>query len=624
MMRPGASRCVYLFPGLSAVLCLLLWLPGCGSSGGGIVNDGSRLEGKNLERANRLYGQLQREVSLGRDRKSLELSATLLDYYPTFNRNDEVLVLALEASDRLGDSREARALGDELLGRYPTSPMVDKTLLRLSDLCLADADTFSAVKYLVRYHNRDPLRGTMQDGRPRGDDLMNRLTPAEVGMLMDQEEGGPLWSYLGHTQLSMLVHDGRYAEAEQIGGLLREADLGDRWTIDSLALLQGEGAGSVGLPHRPTVGRLNMDQIGVLCPLTGRYAVLGNAFYDGVLLAIKAANQELDAEYVPLVEDTGADPVTAALGARRLAAEDGCGALFGSMMSGPTSSVALVADIYGVPLVSPTATNDKIWELGDGIFQTNLTGVHEVRLLAQLATTILLKKRFAILHENTSDGEGQAMIFKAEVEKFGGQVVAIETYNLADTDFRKAILGMKKERPEVIFTPATVDQMILLAPQLDFYKAGALVMGLSHWNSPRLFERASTVLERAIFPSELALFPSLWTGHFNAGFDSEKYPREATALALKSYQGMRLLLDTLSRSGAVNRSQLKEALELRLASRDIESEGPESFASTVRVFRGQRALPFPSGIFVEAWELTDGAVADTLSTVPDESMDYGN
>lgn len=327
---------------------------------------------------------------------------------------------------------------------------------------------------------------------------------------------------------------------------------------------------------------------------------------------MEASNRDLDREFTPLVEDTGGDPVIAALAARRLASEDGCGALFGAMMSDPTASVALVSDIYGVPLVSPTATNDKIWELGSGIFQTNLTGVHEVRLLAQLATKILLKHRFAILYENTPAGERQAQIFRAEVEKFGGEVVAVESYNLADTDFRKAILAMKKQRPEVIFTPATVDQMILLAPQLDFYKAGALVMGLSHWNSPRLFERAAMVLERAIFPSDLALFPSLWTGEFNAGWDAKQYPREAGALALKSYQGMRLLLDSLHHSGAASRAQLREALERRLANRDIQAEGPESFATTVRVFRGDRALPFPSGIFAEAWALTDGAPADSL------------
>ncbi|PID78868.1 hypothetical protein CSB20_12905, partial [bacterium DOLZORAL124_64_63] len=603
MKRPGAMRNRHLFWGLPAVVLLAGLLGACTTAGGGAVGVQSQdgLDAKQRAQAERLYGQLQREASLHRDRKTLELAGNLLDYYPAFERNDEALSLAVEAADRLGDRPRARAFGDELLATRPTSPLVDKTLLRLSDLSLADADTFAAVTYLIRYHNRDPRRSTLGDGHPRSAPLIQRLSPEELEILARQEQERPLWSYLKFIQIRQYMDAGRFPEAEVAAAEVRAAGLQDQFAVSALDLVSGKGPADGNLPHRPTFGRVNMEQVGVLCPLTGRYAMLGNAFYDGALLAVEAANKELGRQFTPLVEDSGGDPVLAALASRRLASEDGCGALFGAMMSNPTAAVALVADIYGVPLVSPTATNDRIWELGDSVFQTNQTGVHEVRLLAQLATTVMLKHRFAILHENTPGGQRHAQVFKAEVEKFGGEVVSIETYNLADTDFRKAILAMKEERPEVIFTPATVDQMILLAPQLDFYKAGALVMGLSHWNSERLFDRTGAVLERAIFPNDLALFPTLWTGDFNAGWDGKKYPGEAKNLAFKSYQSMRLLLDTMHQSGATNRAQLQDALSRRLANRDILTKGPDSFASTVRVFRGDRAQPFPAGIFSEAW-----------------------
>lgn len=594
------------------LLGVALILVGCASSVKPDVNSEAELKGKDLAQAEKLYANLRREVSLNRDRKSLDLAGTLLDYYPAFSRNDEVLLLALNSAARLGDLPQAQGLGDELLARYPQSPLVDQTLLRVSDLSLAQADTFSAVVYQLRYHNRDPLRSTLPSGLPRCNSLLLTLGGAELGRLMEQEKGHPLWTYLGYLKCDQELADGMYQQAEMVVAELRAAEPDDSWSVMAMELLSGQGLVAGGPARRPTVGKINMEQVGVLSPLTGRYAVLGNAFYDGAILAVEDASRETERQFVLKVEDTAGDPVTAALAARRLCSEDACGSLFGALMSNPTASTALVADIYGVPLVSPTATNDHVWELGDGIFQTNLTGLHEVRLLAQLATTVMLKERFAILHENTPEGERHALVFQTEVEKFGGTVVSVETYNLADTDFRKAILAMKKARPEVIFTPATVDQMILLAPQLDFYKSGALVMGLSNWNSQRLFERTSTVLERAIFPSDLALFPTLWTGDFNANWDGKNYPREATALALKSYQAMRMLLDTLHQSGATNRHQLQDALQRRLANRDIQAEGPESFSTTVRLYSNERAMPFPSGIFAESWALTDGAVSDSL------------
>ncbi len=597
--------------GLTALAMILS--AGCSPSYQQDVDGSQELMGKELEQAEKLFANLRQEVSLHRYRKSLHLAGTLVDYYPAFARNDEVLAMAMDSATRIGDIPQARGLGDELLLRYPQSPLLDQTLLKVSDLALAESDTLNAVQYQLRYHNRDPLRSTLGSGLPRCDALLQTLNAAELGSMMGQQNGRPLWSYLGFLRTSKYLDDGLYPQAEVVVAELRAADLNDPWSLAAMDLLVHQGLAAGGAPHRPTVGRVNMDQVGVLSPLTGRFAVLGNAFYDGAILALNAANAETDREFILKVEDTAGDPVTAALAARRLCSEDACGSLFGSLMSNPTASIAVVADIYGVPLVSPTATNDHLWELGDGIFQTNLTGQHEVRLLAQLATSVMLKERFAILHENTPDGTRQAQIFAAEVEKFGGQVVAIEQYNLADTDFRKVILAMKKSRPEVIFTPATVDQMILLAPQLDFYKAGALVMGLSNWNSERLFQRTSSVLERAIFPNDLALFPALWTGEFNAGWDGKNYPKEAEVLALKSYQAMRLVLDTLYQSGASNRAQLQDALERRLANRDIQAQGPESFSNTVRMYQNDRAVPFPAGVFAESWALTDGAVVDSLA-----------
>ncbi len=614
------------FCGLGLVPVLLVVLvaaciSGCSPSYQEDANTTEELSGSQLEQAEKLYANLRREVSLQRDRKSLELAGTLLDYYPAFDRNDEVLLLAVDSATRLEDLPRARSFGDELLSRYPSSPLVDQTLLKVSELSLAASDTFSAVVYQLRYHNRDVQRSTQFDGLPRCDSLLKTLGASELGSLMDEEKGNSLWTYLGYLRTADYLNDGLYPQAELVVGELRVVDQDEQWTVAAAGLLMGQGGLAGGTTRRPTIGRVNMDQVGVLSPLSGRYAVLGNAFYDGALLALDVTNEELGTQFVLKVEDTGGDPVTAALAARRLCAEDACGSLFGSLMSNPTASTALVADIYGVPLVSPTATNDHVWELGAGIFQTNLTGLHEVRLLAQLATTVMLKERFAVLHENTPEGERHAQVFASEVEKFGGQVVAVVQYNLADTDFKKAILSMKKERPEVIFTPATVDQMVLLAPQLDFYKAGALVMGLSNWNSERLFQRTGQVLERAIFPNDLALFPTLWTGEFNGRWVGKNYPKEATALALKSYQAMRLLLDTMAQSGATNRGQLQEALIRRLANRDMEAEGPESFSTTVRMFSNEQPVPFPSGIFAESWALTDGAEPDSLSMLGMEDLD---
>ena len=316
------------------------------------------------------------------------------------------------------------------------------------------------------------------------------------------------------------------------------------------------------------------------------------------------------------VEDSEGNPVAGALAARRLCQEEGSIALLGALMSDPTVATALVADHWQTPLVSPTATNDRIWELGEGIFQTNLTGLYETRMLAALATTVMLKKRFGLMYPDTPEGRRYAEVFRTEVENLGGEIVAEVSFPSRGTDFKDPILKLRKERPEVLFVPASVDQMVLLGPQLDFYHAGSLVLGLSNWNSEKLRERSATVLERAIFPNDLALFPAEWTSEFRARWNGENYPREATTLALKSYQATRMILDTIAQSEATSRVQMTHALRNRLASRDFEAEGPESFAGTVRMFRSTEIIPFPGSRFAEGWMLTEGAAVDSLLVQP--------
>jgi len=590
----------------------LIWFAACGSGGSPPVEEEESLTGSSLEQAQRLYGQLKREHSLHRDRQALDLAATLVDYYPKFAENDDVLRMAILSAQRLGDLAMARGLTDELLVRYPDSPLVDETLLKGADQAAAMGDTLAAAGYLVRYHDRDPARGTKADGQPRADVYLEPLDAGELAELMGASTSSQLWSYLGYLRVGALMADGRYSVAESVTAHMESARPDDRWTLATRDLLS-DSPGVDGRPGRRSKEAVSPDQIGVLSPLSGRYSVLGNAFFDACLLATQAANAETGRTFELKVEDTGGDPVQAALAARKLCEEAGSVAVFGSLMSDPTVPAAVVCDLYGVPLVSPTATNDHIWQLGSRVFQTNITGLYEVRLLAQLATTVMLKERFAIIHPDTPEGRRHADVFTAEVEAFGGQIVATSTYPSQGTDFRVPILEVREHRPEVIFAPATVDQMVLLGPQLDFYRAGSLVLGLSNWNSPRLVERAGTVLERAVFPSDLVLFPAEWTDEFNASWNPDLYPREATSLALKTYQSMRILLDTLHASGAANRAQLAEALARRLDNRDVVAEGPESFANSVHMIRSERISAFPAAVFAESWALNEGAAADSLA-----------
>ncbi len=596
-------------------LCGMCGISGCGS--GGKPDTGTdQLTGSDLEQAERLYFRLVREHSLQRDSEALAVADLILDQYPAFVRNDEVLDIAIDSAARLGRQESALDLTDQLLDQYPDSPKVNPSLARGAELAVAAGDSLRGAGYHVSLYDRDPAGQTGPDGRPLAAPFFSGLDLDQLTELASLRPDGAMAPYLGYLRVGRMMAEGGVAEAENVVIDLENQAPENVWTLASRDILGG-GSGLVG---PGMASEVLANQVGVICPLTGRYAVLGNAFYDAALLALEVSNAEMGTSYELKVEDSEGNPVAGALAARRLCREEGSIALLGALMSDPTVAAAIVADHWQTPLISPTATNERIWELGEGIFQTNLTGLYETRMLAALATTVMLKKRFGLMYPDTPEGRRYADVFRTEVENLGGEIVAEVTFPSRGTDFKDPILTLRRERPEVLFVPASVDQMVLLGPQLDFYHAGSLVLGLSNWNSEKLRERSATVLERAIFPNDLALFPSEWTLEFREKWNGENYPREATSLALKSYQATRMILDTLAQSEAASRVQLSLALRNRLASRDFESEGPESFARTVRMFRSTEIIPFPGARFAEGWLLTEGAVADSLLAEPFEAV----
>lgn len=609
---PGLFR--RLLPAMLAGAVVLL-AAGCGGTGGGTGGDPAAGSGA----AGRLHARALTAYSLERDDEVLDLVRTLAGRYPGYARSDEVLVLGVGSARRQNDTDAALALTDRLLERYPHSPLVDPALLQAAELSIAAGDTLRACGFLLAYHDRTPAAGDAGTIPPRQADLFAGLDADDLAELRSRHSESGLAPWLGYLRTRDLLVRTRFPEATVQVEDLEATAPSATWTVRARALLAAP-ATALRRPRSSGGGAVQPGRIGVLAPLTGRYAVLGNAYVDACMLAVTTANAESDSVFELQVEDTAGDPVVAALAARRLCAEGGSIALVGAMLSATTATAAVVADQWQVPVVSPTATNDRVWELGPGIYQPNLTSVYEIRLLAELLVPVLLKQRVAILHPDDPEGRRHAEVFRAEIEAVGGKVVHAAAFPPRSTDFRAPILAVRETRPEVIFVPASVDQMALVAPQLDFYRCGSLVVGLSGFNSPRLLERAGTVLEGTVFPDDQALFPASWTAEFDAAWAVDEHPQEATALALKVYQATRMLLDTLVRSGAAERSQLTAALGLRLANRDVEAEGPDSFAGTVRIVRGGAVTGFPAEVYSESWELTEGALADSLAAAASDTL----
>lgn len=581
-------------------------LVGCGGRGTGPRASGGEAPVTREQRQE--LDLVEREYSLERDAEVLERGATILERSPRHPLGDAVTALMIRSALRGGHLDAALDLALGFPAAWPDSPERDGSLLAVADALAAASRLEDALRVAAVLAEAQAPGATRGWTLNRAAGWLSELPEDRLSAWVDG--AGPLAPTAGLTRIRGLLRRGDLAEAEAAVERLRLRHAEAEATVVA--------ARELDRARQSLAGRLS-GRVGVLCPLTGRYARFGNAFLQGARLAAEHVPSPLASPWQLVVEDTEADPVMAALMARKLCVEDQCSLLFGALLTATTATAALVAADHDVSLISPTATSERLGLLGPHVLQTNQTGQLEAALLARLARQVLLKERFVIIRPDTPEGASMATAFAEVVAELGGEVVGSEVISPAATDFRREVSALRQLRPEVVFAPVTAEQMVLLGPQLDFYGVGALLIGPSAWNSSRLLDEAGTVMERAVFAAAAVAYPVDWTTDFTAAWPRVEGDEDVTDVGRRAYLAMRLALETMAATPGLPPDDLAATMRDALAGGTAADEGPERYATTVRMVLDGAIAPFPGDLFTAAWLQEMAARADSLAAAPDST-----
>jgi ABC-type branched-subunit amino acid transport system substrate-binding protein len=204
--------------------------------------------------------------------------------------------------------------------------------------------------------------------------------------------------------------------------------------------------------------------IGVVLPLSGRFAAFGEESLRGILLAA-GLFEPADPEAAPagamaaggdarvdadesggmgirlVVRDSEGDPVKAAAAVRELAADPSIVAMVGPIFSAECLGAAEAAEADDVPLVT-LSTREEVAAGRTQVFRTRTTPADEVGALVDYAFDELGAERFAVLYPQTRYGRGMRKLYWEAVTARGGKMVAVSSYEADATDFSGAIRDM--------------------------------------------------------------------------------------------------------------------------------------------------------------------------------------
>ena len=552
MKTASAPRIPFLM--LAAVFVAVLAAGGCAQVG----QRSQRPPDLPEEYADTLYTQLKSEFDHGDFLAAEKTARRLADGYPGFDRVDEVLTIGARASVLATDYVQAVKYALAVVDGHPLSPYREEALFIAAESYHQIGKPYQSADMLLQLLS-SPVDAEMEG---RALSALRVLSQKQLGIsdlerLVKEYPSSPLAG-----EMSLALAKREFARGNYDGAYTLLVELlyqfPEHRRAPEVRQLLKLAANRRANPDT-RLEYVEPNKLGVVLPQTGNFSRYGRYFDQGVSLAVEEFNASSDVTVAYVKGDSRGSPVDAVHAVRRLVVEEGVVAVLGSVLAVPSVAAAIECNAWRVPMLSPVPTRERIDEIGPWVFQAKVSSEIEVSAMARVARDDLLIERFAVLAPATSEKQELAEYCAREIVARGGIIVASESYQEGDSDFREQLEVIREASPEAIFIPGEPEELILMLPQISFYDLRIQLIGLSNWNSDKLLRLSKQELEGAIFPGEALHGKDRETHQRFVSAYRQHFGNEIHPVATAAYFGMRLLLQAIGQ-GAVDRAQVRDYL----------------------------------------------------------------
>lgn len=374
--------------------------------------------------------------------------------------------------------------------------------------------------------------------------VKNNLLTEEIRDLLVEETDTGINAVLQSQYLTNLLAQKRYEHANKaLEFFLKKETSATRTKIyrDLLKQIEANEEGPV--------------RIGCIISLSGTNSEVGRSIKAGIELAIHRHNRSNMPRIELVLYDDQSDIIQTIQAARELASDDGISAIIGPIESTTMAAAAVIADQHRIPIISPTATQSGLTQIGSFVYQANMNIESRSEAIARYAVDELGFKKFAILSPSDSYGDIAATSFARTVEKLGGKVIVIEKFYENTSDYKGQLVHLRKmgfiERaipqtsyrllskltsPQIdsiyaqyypidsasteseynkpmdfidaLFLPVYTDDIKYIAPQLAFYNIKTQLLGSDNWYDLTELRLHQNYVNGVMFVSESYMDPT--------------------------------------------------------------------------------------------------------------------
>lgn len=541
---------------------------------------------QNAETASEVFAKAVRLYSTGAYDSVIVTIRGFLKNHGKDPAAESLVPLAMEAFIRIENYSPVKRLFDLYTKKYRSSPFMPRVYY-LHGVARAKERSFRAAF--------ESFSRALEAGL--SDDLDSLLITSVETLCANVLDGGDLRSMGGNDAMHPRIREiARYYE---ITTLIKVGDRGKAGKRTS-EFRESFPHSRFSLPATDddapvsTEGPKGEFAIGLLAPLSGDEADAGKRVSQGVRLAIASYNARHPLQIGITAYDTRGSLVETVRKTQTLLERDRVPLIIGPVLSSTATVAAALLLGKDAVMISPTATDDGIAELGPNVFQMNVTVGVLARKLARYAIDNLSIREFAIVTPRTAYGAAMASIFRDEVTKSQGSIFDEQYFEEGGNDFTTQFVALRRKlllrrldqnakaaglRPVTrvsagdsskwadsimsigaIFMPAESDDAVMLAPQVSFNKIKAQLLGSGGWYSRKTLTDGKHYVQNAVISAQFEP-DSSWKKWM--AFKKEyiaRYREEPDRAAALGFDAVGIVITAVENAGGAKARLVAEAL----------------------------------------------------------------
>jgi branched-chain amino acid transport system substrate-binding protein len=320
---------------------------------------------------------------------------------------------------------------------------------------------------------------------------------------------------------------------------------------------------ALGFFHNLPAAAREPINIGVFLPMTGSVAAFGQMEWLGIQTAHNMMDKVLGRKIKLVLEDSKSEQTEAAVAVERLIKEHNVVGIIGGATSANALAGGSIAEKYGIPMISPSATNllvtrDKVYVFRacfDDVFQSQ-AAARQARIAMGAGTAAVIVD---IAQADYSVGLGN--LFLKAFGEMGGKVLITAYIQTGDRDFSRQLSEINAANPDIIYMPNYYTEDALLARQIRELGMKTPILMADGAHVPELIKVGGKSVEGVYLTSHFSL-EAVSTNlgqRFVARF-KKKYKRDADGFGALGADAYFILTGAIGRAKSLEGSKIRGAL----------------------------------------------------------------